>query len=176
MKTGSLVGPFVANHWRLGTGATLILAVLLMPEGLAGFLRRAARKREGNAPALEAPAKAARPSRRAKALSTENLARSFGGLTAVDGVTIRFEPDLVHAIIGPSGAGKTTFTNLLSGAIPPSAGRVKIDDLYVTGWPAHRIARQGLGRSFQRTNIFGPFRSPRIAPWRRRRVRPRRCA
>jgi branched-chain amino acid transport system permease protein len=156
LKTGSLVGPFLANHWRLGTGATLILAVLLMPDGLAGFLRRAARKREC-APALEAAAKAARPPRRAKALSTEDLARSFGGLVAVGGITIRFEPNLVHAIIGPNGAGKTTFINLLSGAIPPSAGRVKIDDLDTTGWPAHRIARRGLGRSFQRTNIFGAF-------------------
>jgi branched-chain amino acid transport system permease protein len=157
LKTESLVGPFLANHWRLGTGATLILAVLLMPEGLAGFLRRAARKRLETAPALEAPAKAARPARRAKALSTQALARSFGGVVAVGGVTIRFEPNLVHAIIGPNGAGKTTFINLLSGATPPSAGRVKIDDLDVTGWPAHRIARHGLGRSFQRTNIFGSF-------------------
>ncbi|MGP0059483.1 MAG: ABC transporter permease subunit, partial [Beijerinckiaceae bacterium] len=156
LKTGSLVGPFLANHWRLGTGATLILAVLLMPDGLAGFLRRAARKRE-RAPELAAPAKAARPPRRAKALSTVDLARSFGGLVAVGGITIRFEPNLVHAIIGPNGAGKTTFINLLSGAILPSAGRVKIDDLDITGWPAHRIARRGLGRSFQRTNIFGAF-------------------
>ncbi|MGO9022771.1 MAG: ABC transporter permease subunit, partial [Beijerinckiaceae bacterium] len=156
LKTASLVGPFLANHWRLGTGATLILAVLLMPDGLAGFLRLAARKREC-APALAAPAKAVRPPRRAKALSTEDLARSFGGLIAVGGITIRFEPNLVHAIIGPNGAGKTTYINLMSGAIAPSAGRVKIDDLDVTGWPPHRIARFGLGRSFQRTNIFGPF-------------------
>ena len=135
LKTASLVGPFLANHWRLGTGATLILAVLLMPDGLAGFLRLAARKREC-APALAAPAKAVRPPRRAKALSTEDLARSFGGLIAVGGITIRFEPNLVHAIIGPNGAGKTTYINLMSGAIAPSAGRVKIDDLDVTGWPA----------------------------------------
>jgi branched-chain amino acid transport system permease protein len=160
LKTASLVGPLVAAHWRLGTGATLILAVLLMPDGLAGFLRRAVRKREAGASALvefEAPEKAARPPRRAKTLSTEALTRLFGGLVAVDGVTLRFEPNRVHAIIGPNGAGKTTFTNLLSGAIRPSAGRVKIDDLDVTGWPAHRIARRGLGRSFQRTTIFGAF-------------------
>jgi branched-chain amino acid transport system permease protein len=157
LKTASLVGPLVAAHWRLGTGATLILAVLLMPDGLAGFLRRAARKPDIDAPAQEAQGKAARPPRRAKTLSTEALTRIFGGLVAVDSVTISFAPNRVHAIIGPNGAGKTTFTNLLSGALKPSAGHVKIDDLDITGWPAHRIARRGLGRSFQRTTIFGAF-------------------
>jgi branched-chain amino acid transport system permease protein len=86
-----------------------------------------------------------------------DLARRFGGLRAIDGVTLDLKPNLVHAIIGPNGAGKTTFINLLSGELKPSGGRVSLDDLDITGWPPHRIARSGIGRSFQRTNIFPDF-------------------
>jgi branched-chain amino acid transport system permease protein len=99
----------------------------------------------------------ARPQRRARALSTRALARHFGGLRAVDGVSLELAPNLVHAIIGPNGAGKTTFINLLSGELKPSAGQVYLDDRDITGWPPHRIARSGVGRSFQRTNIFPDF-------------------
>lgn len=158
LKTTSLVGEFVSSHWRLGTGAVLVVAVLLSPDGLAGFLKlfgaRAAAPTPLPAPAHDA---AERPARRAKTLSTQDLCRNFGALQAVSDVTISFAPNLVHCIIGPNGAGKTTFTNLLSGAIPPSAGRVQIEGRDVTGWPAHRIAHVGLGRSYQRTNIFGAF-------------------
>jgi branched-chain amino acid transport system permease protein len=78
-------------------------------------------------------------------------------LHAVDGVRVELQPNLVHAIIGPNGAGKTTFINLLSGELKPSTGRVYLDDLDITGWPSHRIARSGIGRSFQRTNVFADF-------------------
>ena len=70
---------------------------------------------------------------------------------------LQVEAGQILAVIGPNGAGKTTFTNLLSGAIPPSSGHVDIDGRDVTGWPAHKIAHVGLGRSYQRTNIFGAF-------------------
>ncbi len=154
LKSASLVGDLVASHWRLGTGASLIVAVLLSPGGLAGFFRGAARTRKPTPARLgQAPLE----SRKAATLATENLTRTFGGLRAVDGVTVSFERDRVHAIIGPNGAGKTTFTNLLSGALKPSAGEVLVDGRNVAGWPAHRIARRGVGRSFQRTNIFPAF-------------------
>ena len=78
-------------------------------------------------------------------------------MRAISDISIRFAANRVHAIIGPNGAGKTTFINLLSGAIAANAGRVLIDNRDVTGWPAHRIARAGLGRSFQLTNIFSKF-------------------
>jgi branched-chain amino acid transport system permease protein len=154
LKSASLVGDFVSSHWRLGTGATLVIAVLMSPDGLAGFLR-------GKAPvrrivALAGKTVAAGP-RKASTLATRTLSKTFGGLRAVDGVTVSFAPDLVHAIIGPNGAGKTTFTNLLSGALKPSVGEVLVDGQNVAGWPAHAIARRGIGRSFQRTNIFASF-------------------
>jgi branched-chain amino acid transport system permease protein len=90
-------------------------------------------------------------------LSVANLTMRFGGLTAVNNVSFIAERGHITAIIGPNGAGKTTFINLLSGAVRATAGRVMIDDRDVTGWPAHRIARAGLGRSFQHTNIFPRF-------------------
>jgi branched-chain amino acid transport system permease protein len=162
LKTASLVGPFVASHWRLGTGLTLIIAVLLSPEGLAGFFNWFETKLRG--PVAQPPATATSTDDRGQArrqsgvsLSTSGLSKHFGGLAALSDVTARFTPNRVHAIIGPNGAGKTTFGNLLSGALKPSAGKVAIDDLDVTGKAAHRIARLGLGRSFQRSNIFPRF-------------------
>jgi branched-chain amino acid transport system permease protein len=156
LKTASIVGSLVADHWRLGTGATLIAAVLMSPDGLAGLLNWR-RKQPQAIPAQPPAAEPQRPAKTAKALATSHLSKNFNGIAAVSDVTVTFEPNKVHAIIGPNGAGKTTFTNLLSGALPASAGSVKIDELDVTGWPAYRIARAGLGRSYQRTNIFPRF-------------------
>jgi branched-chain amino acid transport system ATP-binding protein len=90
-------------------------------------------------------------------LETDSLAKRFGGLVAVDAVSLRIAAGEVHAIIGPNGAGKTTLLNLLSGALPPSSGRVRFRGRDVTGLPAHRLSRLGIGRSFQRTNIFPEF-------------------
>jgi branched-chain amino acid transport system permease protein len=76
---------------------------------------------------------------------------------AVNGVSLKLAPNLVHGIIGPNGAGKTTFINLLSGASKPTAGRIWLDDEDISGQTPYAIARRGLGRSYQRTNIFLPF-------------------
>jgi branched-chain amino acid transport system ATP-binding protein len=90
-------------------------------------------------------------------LQTENLTKSFGALTAVNGVSLRIEAGTLHSIIGPNGAGKTTLFNLLTGTFAPSAGRILFDGGDITGTPAHRIAHLGLARSFQRTNVFPAF-------------------
>ena len=60
----------------------------------------------------------------------------------------------LHALIGPNGAGKSTLINLLSGELPPSEGEIRIDGRDATGWPIRRIARAGIGRTFQRTNLM----------------------
>jgi len=90
-------------------------------------------------------------------LETEALTKRFGGLVAVDAVGLRVATGEVHAIIGPNGAGKTTLLNLLSGDMAPTSGRVRFHGNDVTGMPAHKLSRLGMGRSFQRTNIFPEF-------------------
>jgi branched-chain amino acid transport system ATP-binding protein len=87
-------------------------------------------------------------------LATFGLSRNFGGLAAVRDVSIALHQGELHAIIGPNGAGKTTLVNMLSGEIKPSAGRIELNGREITGETAWRIARLGIGRSFQRTNIF----------------------
>jgi branched-chain amino acid transport system ATP-binding protein len=91
------------------------------------------------------------------ALQTEGLTKRFGGLVAVDGVDLAVRAGDVHCVIGPNGAGKTTLLNLLSGDLQPSAGRIAFAGRQIAGLPAHRVSRLGMGRSYQRTNIFAPF-------------------
>ena len=90
-------------------------------------------------------------------LSARQLTKRFGGLAAVNGVSVDLWRGRIHAVIGPNGAGKSTLTNLLSGDLPPSSGQVQLGGTDVTGWAPERISRQGLGRSYQKTNIFLPL-------------------
>ena len=87
-------------------------------------------------------------------LETIGLSRRFGGLAAVQDVSLAIERGVVHAIVGPNGAGKTTLINLLSGDLKPSAGMVRYKGRDITAWPAHKVAHLGIGRSYQKTNIF----------------------
>ena len=90
-------------------------------------------------------------------LRASRLTKRFGGLAAVSDVSLDLWRDRIHAVIGPNGAGKSTLTNLLSGDLPPTSGKVTLGAQDVTGWSAEAISRQGLGRSYQKTNIFLPF-------------------
>ncbi len=90
-------------------------------------------------------------------LSAKNLTKRFGGLAAVNDVSVDLQRNHIHAVIGPNGAGKSTLTNLLSGDLPPTSGSVQLGAQDVTGWNPEEISRQGLGRSYQKTNIFLPF-------------------
>ena len=90
-------------------------------------------------------------------LQTENLTKSFGALSAVNGVTLSIDAGTLHSVIGPNGAGKTTLFNLLTGTFAPTSGRIVFDGKDITGTPANRVAHLGLARSFQRTNVFPAF-------------------
>ncbi|MDO8596705.1 MAG: ATP-binding cassette domain-containing protein, partial [Sulfuricaulis sp.] len=90
-------------------------------------------------------------------LRTRGLTRHFGGLAAVNGVSIECRMREVHAVIGPNGAGKTTLINLLSGDLRPSTGTVEFDGRDITGLSPEQISRLGIGRSYQKTNVFLPF-------------------
>ena len=85
------------------------------------------------------------------------LSRSFGGLTAVDAVSLDLQLGEVHAVIGTNGAGKSTLVNLLSGELPATSGRIRFGDDDITGWSQPRRAHAGIGRSYQRTTIFDSF-------------------
>jgi branched-chain amino acid transport system ATP-binding protein len=112
-------------------------------------------------------------------LCAEKLTKRFGGLAAVNEISVDLWRGRIHAVIGPNGAGKSTLTNLLSGDLPPTSGRVTLRGQDVTGWKPEKISRAGLGRSYQKTNIFQPFsvwenvrlaaqsRKPRAAQWLR---------
>ncbi len=90
-------------------------------------------------------------------LRAREITRRWGGLVAVDRVSIELERGAVHAVIGTNGAGKSTLINVLSGEFPPSDGRVELLGQDVTAWPQPRRARAGLGRSYQRNTIFPNF-------------------
>jgi branched-chain amino acid transport system ATP-binding protein len=90
-------------------------------------------------------------------LQAHNLTKQFGGLTAVNNVSLTLQQGRIHAVIGPNGAGKSTLTNLLSGETKPTAGNVMLDTHTLTGMTPDAISRAGIGRSFQKTNIFASF-------------------
>jgi branched-chain amino acid transport system ATP-binding protein len=90
-------------------------------------------------------------------MEAQALIRRFGGLAAVDGVSLALHPNELHAVIGTNGAGKSTLINVLSGEIGPSEGRVHLMGEDVTTWTQPRRARAGLGRSYQRNTIFPSF-------------------
>ncbi len=110
-------------------------------------------------------------------LSAKDLTKRFGGLAAVNGVSVDLVHGRIHAVIGPNGAGKSTLTNLLSGDLEPTSGSITLGGKDVTGARPEAISRQGLGRSYQKTNIFLPLsiwdnvrlaaqsRTPRAARW-----------
>ena len=87
-------------------------------------------------------------------LRAEKLHKSFGGLTAVYDVNLQIQEKELVSIIGPNGAGKTTLFNLLTGHLPIDSGRVFFQEKEITRLPPHTISRMGIGRSFQRLNIF----------------------
>jgi branched-chain amino acid transport system ATP-binding protein len=87
-------------------------------------------------------------------LEVSGLSKAFDGFTAVDTVDFAVRRGEIAAVIGPNGAGKSTFFNLITGHLKPDAGRVLFKERDITGAPPHRICLMGMGRSFQRTNIF----------------------
>ena len=90
-------------------------------------------------------------------LRGRDITRRWGGLVAVDRVSIELERGSVHAVIGTNGAGKSTLINILSGEFPPSGGSVELLGQDVTGWTQPKRARAGLGRSYQRNTIYPTF-------------------
>jgi branched-chain amino acid transport system ATP-binding protein len=87
-------------------------------------------------------------------LRVEKVTKSFDGFVAVHDVDLTVEKGQMACIIGPNGAGKSTLFNLITGHLVPTHGRIFFHDRDITGLPPHKICQLGMGRSFQRTNIF----------------------
>jgi branched-chain amino acid transport system ATP-binding protein len=87
-------------------------------------------------------------------LETTDLRKAFGGVTALDGATVKFRHGEVNALIGPNGSGKTTFFNCVTGMIRPDSGRTTYRGAEITRKTPHAIARAGIGRTFQLCRVF----------------------
>jgi ABC-type branched-subunit amino acid transport system ATPase component len=87
-------------------------------------------------------------------LQVKDVSRTFGGVRALDGVSLEVAEKEVHGLIGPNGAGKTTLINVLSGIIGPSSGEVLFDDRSVQSLPAYKLAAMGIARTFQNIRLF----------------------
>jgi ABC-type branched-subunit amino acid transport system ATPase component/ABC-type branched-subunit amino acid transport system permease subunit len=145
----------LAEYRLLFFGALLLAVLWVAPEGVVGEIARLARRRRaGRVPSAQAGAALARAAQRA-ALSTEGLTIAFGGVKAATGVAFAAQPASVTSLIGPNGAGKTTVLNMLGGFYRPDAGTIQLGARAIQGEPAWRIARAGLARTYQTSQLFG---------------------
>jgi branched-chain amino acid transport system ATP-binding protein/branched-chain amino acid transport system permease protein len=147
---------------KFAYGALLLVVMFVMPRGIMGSLAlglkklrpgpRAVSAKEG-IPAEETLRRDPRTQR--SELVARELTVRFGGLTALNKASLRVKPGEVHALIGPNGAGKSTFVNTISGFYRPTEGEFEIDGVQLAGRKSHEIARLGLSRTFQNTELFG---------------------
>src|SRR5687767_4090776 len=90
-------------------------------------------------------------------LEVNGLVKSFGGVRAVDDVSIDVEAGTITGLIGPNGSGKTTLLGMISGTHNPTAGSVRLGGQDITGLPAHRMVRAGVARTFQTTRVLNSW-------------------
>ena len=173
---GPVIGPFdlpqIHGLSIMGTGAAIMAVMFWKRNGFIPFFeideRLAAWRKQrlevrGPAadPKFEAshlPGTALKPQTCSPAtgsiLRVNSVTKNFGGLRALDDVNLSLEPGEILGLIGPNGSGKTTLINVISGTYPPSKGQVSFYQNDITSWPAHKIAGQGIGRTFQSIQLF----------------------
>ncbi len=172
--TGPLIGAYILTYlpeylqqlqyWqKFAYGLLLAVVMFVLPLGIFGTLAELLRRwrpvPRGLAGAEEIPADG-RMGReddlppRAEMIA-DSLTVRFGGLTALNNASVRVGPSEIHALIGPNGAGKSTFVNTITGFYQPDSGRYELNGVELTGRPPHWVARQGLARTFQNTELFG---------------------
>ena len=145
-------------------GVGLLAFSVLLPEGIAGGLdnarrRYALRKPSAGRSALVPPASQHAehmvPPIAGMALQVDKVSKAFGGVRALNDVTLSVPGGSVRAIVGPNGSGKTTLLNLISGLYPATEGSIRLGDNSLTGLAAHQIARLGVRRTFQTPKLLG---------------------
>ena len=154
-----LLTPQIIEHFLIVYGALLIVFLVTMPEGLAGFVRdlpwpavlrpkpRAARARAGPRSVVQAQASTQR-------LIFDDIKMYFGGVKAIDGLSMIVEPGQVHGLIGPNGSGKSTLVNVATGVYTPTGGQVRLGDRVLNLLRPHEIAQLGITRTFQNIQLF----------------------
>lgn len=144
--------------WRmLVYGVLLLLLMLLAPEGVVGGIGRLLRRRRGEVQAHEAPAADADATRAPIAgvkLVISDVRKRFGGVQALDGVSLTAHAGSTYAIVGPNGSGKTTLLNLIGGLVRADEGAVMLDQTPLRGMQPHQVARAGVGRTFQTPKLL----------------------
>lgn len=173
--TGSLLGAFILTYlpeylqqlqyWqKFAYGLLLALVMFVLPLGVFGtFVELLKRLRpqprsvdaSSGVPAVEAVRTENDRATTASELIATGLTVRFGGLTALNDVSLRVRPAEIHALIGPNGAGKSTLVNTVTGFYRPDSGGFELDGADLTGRPPDAIARAGLARTFQNTELFG---------------------
>jgi ABC-type branched-subunit amino acid transport system ATPase component/ABC-type branched-subunit amino acid transport system permease subunit len=179
--TGTLAGPLVGaslltyiaeilqqlREWQIfAYGVLLAVLMFVMPQGIMGTLgflyarvtTKARPRQTGTWPNRSTPLKSLLDGSKPQgdvALVTEALTLRFGGLTAVDNVRLKVRAGSVHALIGPNGAGKSSVLNLISGFYTPTSGQISFFGQDITGRSSHQLARLGIARTFQNTELFG---------------------
>jgi ABC-type branched-subunit amino acid transport system ATPase component/ABC-type branched-subunit amino acid transport system permease subunit len=159
----TLITPQIIEHFLIVYGALLIVFLVTMPDGMAGFLKSLPGVRalwqqpkvigSHTVSSLDGLVHIA-PEARRTGLRLDDIKMHFGGVKAIDGVSIVVEPGQVHGLIGPNGSGKSTLVNVVTGVYTPTAGQIRLGDRILNTLRPHHIAAAGVTRTFQNIQLF----------------------
>ena len=168
-KIGPIDLPEIIGLTMFGLGVSLIIVMFWRREGIVGYSEideqigrwRRLKKIKKNGPKSVLPNKY-RPSKlvlqtkrtEGTVLTVKEATKEFGGLRALDNVNLELTSDQILGLIGPNGSGKTTLINVITGALYLTKGKIAVGDTDISLWPPHKIARLGVGRTFQAIKIF----------------------
>jgi len=159
----TLITPQIIEHFLIVYGALLVVFLVTMPDGLAGFVRDLIGLRRSRTRALQATSHTVThldglvpipPVAQRQPLVLEEIKMHFGGVKAIDGLSMTVEPGQVHGLIGPNGSGKSTLVNVVTGVYTPTAGRVGLGSRVLNLLRPHDIAALGVTRTFQNIQLF----------------------